>query len=160
MEKSKRVMFKLTKPCKNEDGYFLIISTLMLMALLAIISFSASRNANTEVQSAGNAFLYERNFYLAEGAALQAVDRLQNEPEPRGLNFVVPGTGSLTDDNLETYWDGVDQTGDTRFMVSYEGIPPGYSLAMSNSKVHAFTLYGRTTRQGEATVKVGYLKAY
>jgi Tfp pilus assembly protein PilX len=47
-------MVKNIKPLKNEQGYFLIVSTLMLLALLTIISIAATNTANTEVQIAGN----------------------------------------------------------------------------------------------------------
>jgi Tfp pilus assembly protein PilX len=38
------------KPLKNEQGYFLILATIMLLALLTIISIAASNTASTEVQ--------------------------------------------------------------------------------------------------------------
>jgi Tfp pilus assembly protein PilX len=80
-------MEKLIKPLKNEQGYFLILATIMLLALLTIISIAATHTASTEVQIAGNDTLYQRNVYLAEGAALEAIDRLQNDPNPRGAAF-------------------------------------------------------------------------
>jgi Tfp pilus assembly protein PilX len=81
-------MEKRINPLKNEQGYFLILATIMLLALLTIISIAASNTASTEVQIAGNDTLYQRNLYLAEGAAMEAVDRLQNDPAPRTLAFV------------------------------------------------------------------------
>jgi Tfp pilus assembly protein PilX len=47
-------MQKLASQIKSEDGYFLIISTMMLLALITIISVAASNTARTEVQIAGN----------------------------------------------------------------------------------------------------------
>jgi hypothetical protein len=159
-------MEKLTKPLNNEHGYFLILSTMMLLALLTIISIAALNTANTEVQIAGNDAIYQRNFYLAEGAAMEAVDLLENDPSPRELDFVVPGLMAIDDSNYMDYMDTpetvaiLDSSGKTRFVAGYEGTPPGYSLGMGKPRVHAFAIYGRTEKQGVTTIKVGYLRAF
>jgi len=163
-------MAQFIKPLKNEQGYFLIISTLMLLALLTIISIAASKTARTEVQIAGNDATYQRNFYLAEGAAMEAVDRLQNDSNPRGLGFVVPGIKTIDDSTYMDYWDqdpggqkGIaahDAEGDTRFVVGYQGTPTGYSLGIGKPRIHEFVVYGRTEKQGVTTIKVGYRKAF
>ena len=98
-------MEKLMKPLKNEQGYFLILATIMLLALLTIISIAASNTASTEVQIAGNDALYQRNLYQAEGAAMEAVDRLQNDLNPRGLAFVESGVQVIDDDNFTDDWE-------------------------------------------------------
>lgn len=159
-------MLNQTRLIKNEQGYFLLVSTIMLLALLTIISIAATNTANTEVQIARNDAIYQRNLYLAEGAALEAVDRIQNDPSPRDLGFVVPGLMAIDDDNFVDHWDAeaqsaaFDATGKTRFVASYEGIPPGYSLGMGQPKVHGFAIYGRTEKQGVSTIKIGYRKAF
>lgn len=161
-------MDKLIKPLKNEQGYFLIISTLMLLALLTIISIAATNTASTEVQIAGNDTVYQRNLYLAEGAAMEAVDQLQNDPSPRGLPFVESGIKTLDDNNFKNNWEAksqvvntaLDSSGKTRFRVGYEGTPSGYSLGIGKSRVHGFAVYGRTEKQGVTTIKVGYRKVF
>ena len=156
----------MTQQLRNESGYFLIMATMMLLALLTIISVVASNTSRTEVQIAGNDLTYQRNLYLAEGAAMEAVDRLKNDGNPRSLAFVVPGLKVIDDQNYMDHWDGkaqsatFDTTGKTRFMVGYEGPPPGYSLGMGQPKVHGFAIYGRTEKQGITTVKIGYRKAF
>lgn len=153
-------------PLKNEQGYFLIVSTLMLLAMLTIISIAATNTANTEVQIAGNDAIYQRNLYLAEGAAMEAVDRLENGANPRQLGFVVPGLKVIDDQNFVDHWDSeaqsaaVDAGGETRFVAGYEGTPPGFSLGMGQPKVHGFAIYGRTEKQGVTTIKIGYRKAF
>jgi hypothetical protein len=149
----------------NEKGYFLIVSTIMLLALLTIISVAATNTANTEVQIAGNDTIYQRNLYLAEGAAMEAVDRLENEASPRSLSFVAPGVKSVSDSTYQSHWDAaqpaaIDGSGETRFVAGYEGTPPGYSLGIGKSRVHGFAVYGRTQRQGRTTIKLGYRKAF
>jgi hypothetical protein len=166
----KYAMKNLIKPLKNEQGYFLIISTLMLLALLTIISIAATNTAKTEVQIAGNDTVYQRNFYLAEVAAMEAVDLLQNDPNPRGLGFVVPGLKAIDDSTYLDHWDkepggikGIatqDPAGDTRYVAGYQGTPSGYSLGMGKPRVHEFVVYGRTEKQGVTTIKVGYRKAF
>ena len=161
-------MTNLMKPLKNEQGYFLIMATLMLLALLTVISIAASNTANTEVQIAGNDVVYQRNLYLAEGAAMQAVDVIQNDANPRGLAFVDPGIKTINDDNFKTDWEAnslpvttsLDSSNKTRFRAGYEGTPPGYSLGLGQPKVHGFVIYGRTENQGVTTIKIGYRRAF
>ena len=158
----------MIKPFKNEQGYFLIVSTIMLLALLTIISIAATHTASTEVQIAGNDAVYQRNLYLAEGAAMQAVDVIQNDPNPRGLAFVDPGIKALDDGNFKADWEAnslpvavsLDTSNKTRFRAGYEGTPPGYSLGLGKPKVHGFVIYGRTEKQGVTTIKIGYRRAF
>jgi Tfp pilus assembly protein PilX len=163
-------MQRLIQPFNNENGYFLIISTMMLLALITIISIAASNTARTEVQIARNDLIYQRNFYLAEGAVIEAVDQLQNDPNPRDLAFVVPGLKAIDDSTYMDYWDTergakkvtatLDASQKTRYVAGYEGTPTGYSLGIGKPRVHAFAVYGRTEKQGVTTIKVGFLKAY
>jgi hypothetical protein len=163
-------MRTITETLRNENGYFLIISTMMLLALLTIISIAASNTARTEVQIAGNNLTYQRNLYLAEGAAMEAVDRLQNDSNPRGLEFVVLGLKTIDDSTYMDHWDkdpggekGIathDPAGDTRFVAGYQGTPAGYSLGIGKPRVHEFVVYGRTEKQGATTIKIGYRKAF
>jgi Tfp pilus assembly protein PilX len=159
-------MQKLARQIKNEDGYFLIISTMMLLALITIISVAASNTARTEVQVAGNNLVYQRNLYLAEGAAMEAVDRLQNDSNPRGLDFVVSKLKAINDKNYTDHWNlearstSFDNTDKTRFVAGYQGTPAGYSLGIGKPRVHEFAIYGRTEKQGVTTIKIGYRRAF
>jgi hypothetical protein len=132
------------------------------------MSIAASNTANTEVQIAGNDAVYQRNLYLAEGAALQAVDVLQNDPNPRGLAFVDPGLKTIDDENFRNDWaansdpvtTSLDSSGKTRFRAGYEGTAAGFSLGIGTPKVHGFAIYGRTEKQGVTTIKIGYRRAF
>jgi hypothetical protein len=166
VERGHKRMRTMTVTLKNENGYFLIISTMMLLALLTIISIAASNTARTEVQIAGNDLAYQRNLYLAEGAAMEAVDRLLNDSNPRGLDFVVSGLKVINDQNYMDHWDleaksaTFDTTDKTRFVAGYQGTPAGYSLGVGKPRVHEFAVYGRTEKQGATTVKIGYRRAF
>ena len=164
-------MLSMPKPLRNENGYFLIVATMMLLALLTIISIAASNTARTEVQIAGNDLIYQRNLYLAEGAAMQAVDELQNATNPRDpaeVPFVDPGLKAVNDENFKDGWEAksqpvktsLDSSGKTSFRAGYEGAPPGYSLGLGKPKVHGFAIYGRTEKQGVTTIKIGYRRAF
>ena len=166
-------MITLLKPFSNENGYFLFLSTIMLLALLTIISIAATQTANTEVQVARNDTIYQRNLYLAEGATMEAVDRLHNDSNPRGLTFVVPGLNPIDDVTFVDHWDKdpggkegictLDPDGNTRYVAGYEGKPAGYSLGIGQGQqtsVHGFAIYGRTQKQGATTIKIGYRKVF
>jgi hypothetical protein len=168
LKRGKYTMQRQMQPFNNENGYFLIVSTIMLLALITIISIAASNTARTEVQTAGNDLVYQRNLYLAEGAAMEAVDQLQNDPDPRALPFVESGLKVINDDNYWLDWAAnsqavtatLDSGAKTRFRAGYEGTPAGYSLGMGTVKVHGFAVYGRTEKQGATTIKVGYRRAF
>ena len=59
---------------KNQDGY-IIIATLLILALLTIISVSAIDMSTTELKIATNELLYEKVFYAAE-SGLQHLSEL------------------------------------------------------------------------------------
>jgi len=164
-------MQKLIKPLKNEQGNFLILATIMLLALLTIISIAATNTASTEVQIAGNDTVYQRNLYLAEGAAMEAIDRLQNATDPRDpveVPFVDQGLKTIDDENFKDDWEtnsqpviaSLDDSGKTRFRAGYAGTPAGYSLGIGKPRIHEFAVYGRTEKQGVTTIKIGYRKAF
>ena len=159
----------------DEDGYMAILATMMILALLTIIGAAASRTANTEVLMAGHEIRYQRNFYRAEGAAMEAADILHHAT---GLAdklpaWIDPVVGNLTIERLREYWDNDASRGDavipaaaqldkdhTLFVAATEGIAPGGSLGMDTPTVHALAIYGRCQWDGVAIVKVGYLVAY
>jgi hypothetical protein len=159
----------------NEDGYVAILASLLILALLTVMCLSASRVSNTEVTMAKNEIVYNRNFYLAEGAALEAADRLifygnlNDNPQP----WMEMVTGNLDIDTLKDYWDNSAADGDTvipepsemdpnhtLFVVGDEGIAKGSSLDMAKSTVHSLAVYGRCSWDGVAIIKMGYRAAY
>ena len=160
-------MIKRVDILKNEEGYFLILATLMILALLTILGIAASRTANTEITVSANELIYQRNFYLAEGAAMEAVDHLNNVADlynkpPAWLDMV---PGAMTQDNLDTYWEGagiaaIDPTGKTRFMAGVENNGAGSSLDVYKTAVHAVGIYGRCEKGGVTVIKLGYLATY
>jgi Tfp pilus assembly protein PilX len=161
-------MKKITTILNNEDGYFLILATLMILVLLTILGVAASRTANTEITVAANEMVYQRNFYLAEGALMEAIDILSNSTDladnpPPWLDTTA---GALTETNAHTYWDTtaqnstIDDSGNTRFVAGVEDIGAGSSLDVDKPTVRAIGVYGRCERNGVTMIKVGYIKVY
>ena len=159
----------------NENGYMAIMASLMILALLTILGVVASKSANTEVLMSGNEIRYQRNFYRAEGAAMEAADILQNADNlAENLpNWIDPFIGKLSLETLSEYWDNSFEDGDTvipqssavdtnhtLFIAGSEGIAPGGSLGMDKPTVHSLAIYGRCEWDGVTTIKVGYLVAY
>ena len=152
----------------NEDGYFLILATVMILVLLTILGVAASRTANTEIAVSTNEMVYQRNFYLAEGALVEAIDNLANSTDlaVNPPDWFEQNPGDLTESSVHTYWDttaqesNVDATGNTRFVAGVEGYGAGGSLDVDKPAVKAIGVYGRCQRNGVTTIKVGYLKIY
>jgi Tfp pilus assembly protein PilX len=153
---------------KNEDGYFLILATMMILALLTIFGVAASRTANTEIAVAANELVYQQNFYMAEGAAMEAVDRLANaddmEDDPPAWLDLTPG--AMHEGNVDSYWDvagianDLDETGNTRFIAGIENVAQGSSLDMDKPKAYIIGIYGRCKKNGVSMIKVGYISTY
>jgi hypothetical protein len=160
---------------EDENGYVAIIAALGILSLLTILGISASRVANTEVRTARNGIVYKRNFYLAEGAAIEAADRLHSygnlraNPQP----WMETVAGNLDIDSLKHYWDNSAASGDTVipkpsevdlshtvYLAGEEGIAPGSSLGMGNPTVHSIAIFGRCSWDGVAIIKLGYRAAY
>jgi hypothetical protein len=162
-------MMKPNSLLNTEDGYFLILATLMILVLLTILGVAASRTANTEMAIAANEVVYQQNFYRAEGAAIQAVDILANTSDLRNNPpaWFEMSPGSLTDDNVKSaYWDvaeqalTLDDTGNTRYVAGLEFIQPGSSLDMDRPQAWSIAVYGRCERNGLTTIRIGYVTAF
>jgi Tfp pilus assembly protein PilX len=159
-------------PLHSQEGHVAIVAALVILTLLAIISFSASRVANNEVTTARNESIHQRNFYLAEGAAMEAVDRLANTPNLKDNvpDWMEKVAGSLEVDTLRSYLNdkvavkpqasAVDDANHATFVAGLEGVAPGGSLGMHAPTVYILGIYGRCEWNGESIVKIGYRAVY
>jgi hypothetical protein len=160
---------------KNENGFLVMIGALVILILISVISFSASRVANTEVIMAKNDVLYRRNFYLAEGAALEAADHLAHYGNLREntRSWMEMATGDLDITSVKYYWDNTVANGDTvipepsevdpthtLYVIGHEGTAKGFSLDMDRPTVHSIAIYGRCEWDGVSIIKMGYQAAY
>lgn len=167
-------MLKITPILQNERGGLMMIVSITLLALLTIISVAASKTAHTELRIAANEYVYQRCFYNAEGAVMEAVTQLEAGPNPMlaPSSWISLKGDNITDSTIFTYWEyGADMKGavprasaidsaNTGYLVVHHGVPTGSSLDMSKSAKHTFSIYGRCKNKGVVMLKVGYSKIY
>ena len=163
----------------NERGNVLIY-TLLLLVLLTIIGLSAAQTATVDIQVSGNHMIHKKNFYKAEGAAMDAIQRMEgvdlDSASPGWIS--TPATEIETGNFLsETGGDAKWLTGSTftggaqaeesyidtdhaKFVVLSEGvIHTGESLDMTKSKIYQYKVFGRCEQyRGKSTIEVGYRK--
>lgn len=165
---------QITAILKNETGAMMILITVMFLVLLTVISIAASRTATVETKIAANEYAYQSCFYYAEGAIMEAVDRLDTDVNPKTEVPAWMGEDPeiINDDTVFTYWDEEAETGEgvpqsstvdatgTEMLAVHLGILPGNSLAMSRPTKHAFDIYGRCAKGGKVLLSVGYTNAY
>jgi hypothetical protein len=169
-------MLRTTSILKNEQGALMIITSVMLLALLTIISVAASKTANTEISIAANEYVYQRCFYNAEGAIIEVVDLLAGsantlEAPPPWMSL---DEEDINDSTVFTFWQNSDnKDGDgvvprasvidphnTEYIGVHHGIPSGSSLDMSKPAKHIFSIYGRSKSKSLVMLKIGYAKIY
>jgi len=151
------------------------MATVMILVLLTIIGIASVNISNTEVRIAGQESVYLRNFYSAEGANLELIELLANTSDPKtaGLSWLELNIDKVTANDIlnNTFWQSGNGTVtpqpsatllNTRFVAVSEGVVSGTSLAMSSTKKHAYTLYGRAAppNRGETVIQIGYLMAF
>jgi hypothetical protein len=165
---------KSTAILKNENGALMILITVMLLVLLTVISIAASRTATVETKIAANEFAYQRCFYNAEGAIMEAVDQLDTILNPKEALPAWMGEDNvvLNDGTVFSYWEEEAGTGaidpggspvdltDSGYMAVHQGVLPGSSLAMGKPSKHTFSIYGRCKKDGMVMLSVGYANAY
>jgi hypothetical protein len=157
----------------NEDGSVLILS-LIILVVLTLIGIAASRTASIEIQISGNEVIYKQNLYMAEAAAMEAAQNLENTNLSTNPPAWVHGLGTV-DEAAEipdpTFWVNANSVQsaeagghfpvETRLLSVHEGIISGGSLDMSKTKVHSYAIYGRCQEnRGVVVIKVGYRKAF
>jgi len=149
----------------------LIVFTLMVLTLLTIVGLASIRTADTEIEIAGTELKYQRNFYLAEGAAMEAVRELDNNTTmtaTSGPSWMEMTTGAISAGTIDDYWAGNETVQSqpcsldaaASFLAAYEGFASGGSLDVNKTKLHDITIYGRSTKSGVAEVRLGYRKAF
>ena len=159
---------------KNEKGVLMMLMSVMILALLTIISIAASKTANIELKIAGNEYRYQSCFYSAEGAIMETVDLLKTgidltENPPKWLGT---DENAINDSTIFTYWEddpqkkeaipkgAVIDSEDTSYVAVHHGVPAGSSLAMSKATLHTLSIYGRCKNKGLVILKVGYTGVY
>jgi hypothetical protein len=73
----KQIMKELIQNLKDGEEGYVIITTLLILAMVTAITFMAMNTSNTEVQISTNALLYQKTFYAAEAGLEHALKLLE-----------------------------------------------------------------------------------
>jgi Tfp pilus assembly protein PilX len=160
----------------NEEGSLLVV-VIVVLAVLSIVGISTMDKSQVELQIVRNEAVYNRNFYAAEGAAIEAAQTMQNQNDSREL---LPNTtsytwlGDLTDVDWTTQGNkivvdiaDVDALADvstiahTEIAAVHRGVASGASMAMTAvSQVHEYAVFGyyNSAKEGRALIEIGYRK--
>ena len=160
----------------KDDGAMMILMSMMLLALLTIISIAASKTALTEIKIAGNEYLYQHNFYCAEGAAIETVDNLEalESVNVDEIGWLMNESEKVNKDtDLYAYWTDVKRdkgeaspggasvcAEHTELMTVHHGVLAGSSLDMSKPTKHIYSIYAQSHDRGLVLIKIGYTKAF
>jgi hypothetical protein len=111
-------MKKTMNAMRGEQGSVLVV-TIMVLALLSIVAFSAVRSSTTEVQIAGNELQHQKYFYTAEAGLDHAVKLLEENFRTANATAMRLGVNpnwniafSGNDRKQNTSDDAVDRDGD------------------------------------------------
>jgi len=156
----------------NENGSVLIVS-LVILALLVIIGISATTTSNIENLVTRNVEQYTVALYLAEAAAMEGIQSLDDvAPNPRDNppGWLNPTMDAVTDADIldDNYWAGGAPytpgagVGSSQLLGESHGVVGGSSLDMGKSNVYGYTIYGRgqAPTGGLVLVGVGYRRAF
>ena len=127
-----------------------------------------------EISIAANEYVYQRNFYHAEGAILEVVDVL--EGSAKALNkppsWMSLDEEIINDSTIFRIWDDREKLKGvipqasiidpqrTEYLSVHHGIPSGSSMDMNKPTKHLFSIYGRSKNKGLVMLKIGYAKVY
>jgi hypothetical protein len=166
-------MIKLFAIADNEEGSVIILSILVLV-ILTIVGFSASRTSTTEMQIVRNDGTYQNRFYIAESGAVQVAQMLENETNLNNLRMFVPAYLNRPEvDMLDVNnWDvsGPNPTAVASTLVPGGALEVGImykkatgSLGLENqTRLHELAVIGLLDRnsRGQYMVEIGYRKRY
>ena len=171
---------RIFNPLNNEQGTAIITALLFLM-LLTFIGIASTRTTITEKSVVRSEAIFQKDFFLAESAAMEGVQRLDNESAAEELLPTIIGTGAtnenlinitIENDGIADVFDGVttgttfeisetDIDNTTLRAVTLMPISSGSSLALGASRLYTYNSYGYSQAYGgRAMVKVGFKKRF
>lgn len=177
---SKQVYDKFnTRPLNraNSEQGFVLVTALLIMVLLTVLGIAATNTTIVELRIAANERDYKRNLYKAEGAAMEAAQILEDEPDREELLPGIttnPWLKSVDDPLYATPLDLMtlvggpaalaDAVSDVRHATFARGVvkgAKGASLSMSGSTVREYSIYGGSEeRGGRVMIDIGYKKRF
>jgi len=147
----------------REDGSVMILALALLM-LLTLIGISATRTSMIEIQIAGAKKTYTEYLYLAEGAAMQCAQDMQDGSNPSTEPYF-NDERTKTEDQIQNLIRNLNfANSDTSSIGSsyatlYQGVVG--SIKMGQPNLHAYAVYGwHDTPQGRVIIELGYRMAF
>jgi hypothetical protein len=164
---------------RNEEGSFVLFTTLMILLLLTLTGIAATQTANTEVTIAGNEAARSISSYNAEGGAVEAAMLIASMDDD---DLRIVGNGSypiwmtyhsdpaLPDMTDPTNWDSDGDADDNAAVSAFDvnvqlavvdnGIASGSSLIMTGGEQkREYQVYGLSdSSSGRAMIEMGYRK--
>jgi Tfp pilus assembly protein PilX len=165
---------RLTRFLRNDESGSAIVLAIMILVIVSIIGIESSNTSSLEVQIASAERDAKINFYRAEGAAMEAAQRVQNAiADDLRSRAAVWLNGDAVDLEDTAQWNydnsGTDDTAEQStidanafYGVIDAGITARTSLDMTQlSQLHTFRVFGRyvATNQG-SFVEMGYRKRF
>jgi Tfp pilus assembly protein PilX len=148
----------------SEDGSVMIVALALLM-LLTLIGISATTTSMIEIQIAGAKKTHTDHLFLAEGAAMQCVQTMQNDPDLLTNTTYVNDKDTVTNADIgnHNFTNSLTSTISSSGTTGYAAINQGVvgSLKMGQPNLHAYTAYGwQDTPGGLMIVELGYRRAF
>jgi hypothetical protein len=162
---------------KNEQGSAIVVAMLVLL-LLTIIGVAATQNSITELAIVRNDLLFKDQLFNAEGAAMEAAQWIENEPDTTLQNITTIAELSQTDIDLSVPLNLNDATWAMSAIDpdipdgSPDGIITGYRIVDQTGPVmlmtpitHTYWIYGLHNRtgginRGQVLLGIGYKKKF
>lgn len=155
LQKANRDRFGLEFGSYRQEGSVLLISLIFLI-LLAVIGLNGIRTASTDLQITRSYRVYHENLYLADGAAYEAVQKIDDSEVGNGTWIIdmnattpVPDGSSLRDN--PGFWSANAASADFSNNTQY--------VAYKNATVggDVYFVFGRGFAHGsEAIVEIKY----
>ncbi len=185
MNKHTSVRNSIVAVAENEQGTA-IVAALLVLLLLTFVALMATDTTTTEKAVVRSDAVFEQDFFLAESAALEGIQKLANENSPEEL-LAARLTGSAKNANLLRAADSqepdndvanLDLNGDNKvdsndFLETsqldsknstYRVVvqkPISGSLGMESSRLYDYVAYGYSEgNRGRALVKIGFKKRF
>jgi Tfp pilus assembly protein PilX len=172
MNPGKTLMSLLTNKKNSHQEGSIVIVALVLLVLVTLMGVSITQITSVEMRIAGNERDYKRVFYLAEAAAMEALQRLENaDPQDlktstTALEWLHDSSTDLEDKDNMKNTDSISTESafdqDTYFAVTARGITGGSSLSVTtSSRLYSFDAYGYSEKQrGRAHIVGGYKRRF
>jgi PilX N-terminal len=166
------------RDCRSRQKGSALVITLLVLTAVTILGVASIDSSVIELKISANEREMRENFYLAEGAAMEGVQRLSAlEKEDLNEQFVIwhhPKQGSQNgqiDFRDPAQWDGDGAGNDNclpsalapkTYLAAVEWkVATGGSLIATESRLYQNRVYGLSTRNGARNlIEIGYNLRY